>query len=897
MSTPDLDFDSEELDPVDIDATESNKFEKLIHEGDKKYKLTGMYKDWFLDYASYVILERAVPHINDGLKPVQRRILHAMKRMDDGRYNKVANIIGFTMQFHPHGDASIGDALVQLGQKDLLIDCQGNWGNTLTGDPAAAPRYIEARLSKFANDVVFNPKTTSWMKSYDGRNLEPINLPVKFPLLLAQGVEGIAVGLASKILPHNFNELIDASIAYLKGKDFVLYPDFPTGGLVDCSKYNNGLRGSAIKVRARITKLDKKTLVITEIPFGQTTSKLIESILKANDKGKIKIRKVDDNTSEGAEIVVHLHNDISPDKTIDALYAFTDCELSISPNSCVIRDKEPCFLGVDVILRHNTDFTMHLLKTELEIRMSELENAWHYTSLEKIFFEEKIYRVLEQDAKNWEAQLVKVEEELQKFRNVLRKDITREDVLKLVEKPVRKISVFDVKELDQAIKKIEEEMKEVAHNLATLVDFTIAYYANLKKKYGSKFPRKTELSNFETIQATKVVVANAKLYANKLEGFVGMDLKRDENAEFICECSDIDDVIVFLKTGKYLVTKISEKAFIGRDIIHVGVFNKNDDRCIYNAVYKNGKSGEVYVKRFAVTGVTRDKEYDLTQGKESSQVLWFTANPNGEAEVLKVYLKPRPKLKKLIFEFDFANLAIKGRASMGNILSKNPVHKIQLKSKGVSSFGGQSIWFDQDINRLNTDSRGLFLGEYLPTDKILVICKTGDYYTTNFDLSNRYQGEIKIIEKLDTQKVYTATYFDAEMNAFYVKRFSFEPSDNSVQLFISEAPGSYLVEICEDKYPQLEINFGGKHSKRPQEYIDVEEFIGKKSFRAKGKRITTYEVDSILFTTPLDKDGTSEEVEITGEEQIFSGFELVDDEIQNTENSGNEVNNNSPTLF
>jgi len=897
MSTPDLDFDSEELDPVDIDATESNKFEKLIHEGDKKYKLTGMYKDWFLDYASYVILERAVPHINDGLKPVQRRILHAMKRMDDGRYNKVANIIGFTMQFHPHGDASIGDALVQLGQKDLLIDCQGNWGNTLTGDPAAAPRYIEARLSKFANDVVFNPKTTSWMKSYDGRNLEPINLPVKFPLLLAQGVEGIAVGLASKILPHNFNELIDASIAYLKGKDFVLYPDFPTGGLVDCSKYNNGLRGSAIKVRARITKLDKKTLVITEIPFGQTTSKLIESILKANDKGKIKIRKVDDNTSEGAEIVVHLHNDISPDKTIDALYAFTDCELSISPNSCVIKDKEPCFLGVDEILRHNTDYTMHLLKTELEIRMSELENAWHYTSLEKIFFEEKIYRVLEQDAKNWEAQLNKVEEELQKFRNVLRKDITREDVLKLVEKPVRKISVFDVKELDQAIKKIEEEMKEVAHNLSTIVDFTIAYYANLKKKYGSKFPRKTELSNFETIQATKVVVANAKLYANKLEGFVGMDLKRDENAEFICECSDIDDVIIFLKTGKYLVTKISEKAFIGRDIIHVGVFNKNDDRCIYNAVYKNGKSGEVYVKRFAVTGVTRDKEYDLTQGKESSQVLWFTANPNGEAEVLKVYLKPRPKLKKLIFEFDFANLAIKGRASMGNILSKNPVHKIQLKSKGVSSFGGQSIWFDQDINRLNTDSRGLFLGEYLPTDKILVICKTGDYYTTNFDLSNRYQGEIKIIEKLDTQKVYTATYFDAEMNAFYVKRFSFEPSDNSVQLFISEAPGSYLVEICEEKYPQLEINFGGKHSKRPQEYIDVEEFIGKKSFRAKGKRITTYEVDSILFTTPLDKDGSSEEAEIQGDEQIFSGFELVDDETQNTENSGNEVNNSSPTLF
>ncbi|GAB1472918.1 DNA gyrase/topoisomerase IV subunit A [Bacteroidota bacterium] len=894
MSNPDLDFEFEAEEPLESsEPVESSKYDKLINEGDKRYKLTGMYKDWFLDYASYVILERAVPHIDDGLKPVQRRILHSMKRMDDGRYNKVANIIGHTMQFHPHGDASIGDALVQLGQKDLLVDCQGNWGNTLTGDSAAAPRYIEARLSKFALEVLFNAKTTKWMRSYDGRNQEPVSLPSKFPLLLAMGVEGIAVGLASKILPHNFNELIDASISWLKNEPFTLYPDFPTGGLADCSKYNGGLRGSVVKVRAKISKLDKKTLVITEIPFGLTTSKLIESILKANDKGKIKIRKVDDNTSEGAEIVVHLHNDISPDKTIDALYAFTDCEISISPNSCVIKDSQPHFIGVEEILGHNTERTRSLLKLELEIRLSELEENWHYTSLEKIFFEEKIYRLLEKDAKNWEEQLAAILTELKKYESRLKREVTGEDVLKLVEKPVRKISMFDVKQLEDIISKIEAEIAEVKNNLEHLTQYTIKYFTQLKKRYGAEYVRKTELCNFETIHATKVVAANAKLYANKIEGFVGMDLKRDENAEFVCECSDIDDIIVFLKSGKYIVTKISEKQFVGREIIHVGLFTRNDERTIYNAVYKNGKGGEVFVKRFAVSGVTRDKEYDLTQGKEGSQVLWFTANPNGEAETLKVFLKPRPKLKKLIFEFDFSNLIIKGRSSMGNILSKNPVHKIQLKSKGISQFGGQSVWFDQDINRLNTDSRGLYLGDFMNNDHILVVCRNGEYYTTNFDLSNRYQGEILLVEKLDIHKIYSAVYYDGEAGCFYLKRFSFEPNDNTVQLFISESQGSYLHSVSTDKYPQVEIIFAGKHQKRAPEKIDVEEFISCKSFRAKGKRVTTFEVGSISFVDPLEKEGVADIIENGIDESDF--IELLPDEPFNKDDGENNMT--TPTLF
>ena len=861
----------------------SDKYNKLIQDGDNKYRLTGMYKDWFLDYASYVILERAVPHITDGFKPVQRRILHAMKQIDDGRYNKVANIIGQTMQYHPHGDASIGDALVQLGQKELLIDSQGNWGNILTGDGAAAPRYIEARLSKFANDVVFNPKTTEWMSSYDGRNQEPVNLPVKFPLLLAQGAEGIAVGLASKILPHNFNELIDASISYLRGEEFELYPDFATGGLIDCSRYNRGLRGGAVKVRARITKVDKKTLSITEIPFGKTTAGLIESIIKANDKGKIKIKKIDDNTAREAEIIITLHNDISPDKTIDALYAFTDCEVSISPNACVIMDKHPHFIGVDDILRYNTDHTKHLLKRELEIRLDELENSWHYFSLEKIFFENKVYRLLEKDARSWEEQLDDVYAKMLEFQHLVHKPIIMEDILKLVEKPVRKISKFDVKEVEEKLMKLEAEMVEVKNNLEHLVEYTIAYFNNLKEKYGSKYPRITEICSFETIEATKVAVANAKLYMNRAEGFVGMDLKKDENAEYVCECSDIDDIIVFLKNGKYTVTKIADKSFVGKNIIHAGIFVRNDQRTIYNAVYRDGKNGNVYVKRFSITGVTRDKEYDITQGKPDSQLLWFSANPNGEAEVLKIFLKPRPKLKKLIFEFDFASIAVKGRASMGNILSKNPLHKIQLKSKGVSTIGGKPIWFDPDINRLNEDAHGIPLGEFHSNDQILAICKDGHYYTTNYDLSNRYQGDILKVEKLDSQKTYSAIYFDGESKDFYIKRFSFEPSINVVSLFISDAPGSYFVELSDEQFPQVLIEFGGKHEKRPAETIDVEQFIGKKGFKAKGKKATTFEVASIRFIEPLQKDEptaeASEEADTTpdnGTESNPESFNIGD---------------------
>ena len=856
----------EEMDEiVEGTAESSGKYEKLIQDGENKYKLTGMYRDWFLDYASYVILERAVPHITDGFKPVQRRIMHAMKNIDDGRYNKVANIIGQTMQYHPHGDASIGDALVQLGQKDLLIDCQGNWGNILTGDSAAAPRYIEARLSEFAKEVVFNPKTTEWMNSYDGRNQEPVNLPVKFPLLLVQGVEGIAVGLASKILPHNFNEVIDAAIAHYKGEEFELYPDFPTGGLVDCSKYNRGLRGGAVKVRAKITKLDKKTLVINELPFGKSTSILIESILKANDKGKIKIKKVDDNTAANAEIIIHLHNDISPDKTIDALYAFTDCEVSISPNACVIMDKHPHFIGVDEILRYSADYTKELLKRELEIRLAELENEWHYFSLEKIFFENKVYRILEQEARTWEEQLDDVHKKMLEFQKLVLRPIIMDDILKLVEKPVRKISKFDVKVVDEKIAKLEAEMKVVKNNLANLVAYAIDYFKKLKKKYGEKYPRLTEISNFETIEAVKVAVANAKLYVNREEGFIGTDLKKDENAEYLCECSDIDDIIVFLKTGKYIVTKVQSKAFVGKDIIHAAVFLKNDTRTIYNVAYRDGKysadgkGGIVYAKRFAVTGVTRDKWYDVTQGKQDSALIWFSANPNGEAEILKVFLKPRPKLKKLIFEYNFAELSVKGRASMGNILSRNPLHKVQLKTKGIATMGGKPIWFDEDINRLNEDSRGRLLGEFQPGDRILVVCMDGTYHTTNFDLSNRYQGELLKVEKFDQEKTFSAIYVDGETGFHYIKRFAFEPSDNVPQLFISEAPGSRFVELSEDLHPQALITFGGKHAKREDEAIDVEEFIGKKGFRAKGKRATAFEVESVKFIEPLQKEDPEEE--------------------------------------
>lgn len=852
----DNDLPAEEINEQEDEAAvelEPGKFDKLLGEHSRKFKLSGMFKDWFLDYSSYVILYRAVPHIVDGMKPVQRRVLHAMWKIDDGRYTKVANIVGQAMQYHPHGDQSILGALVQMGQKNYLIDCQGNWGNILTGDSNAAPRYIEARLTKFAKEVVFNPKTTNWMTSYDGRNQEPVELPIKFPLLLAQGAEGIAVGLASKILPHNFNEIIDAAVAHLQGKGFELYPDFPTGGFADCSKYMKGQRGGVVKVRAKIEKVDKNTLSINEIPFGKTTHIIIDSILKAKEKGKIKIKKIDDLTTDKAKIVIHLPNDVSPDKTIDALYAFTDCEVSISPNACVIVDHKPQFLSVDEILRYSTDHTKSLLGQELQIRLDELENDWHYSSLEKIFFENKVYKILEGDAKTWEDQLDEVFAKMLEFQGLLKRDITMEDIHKLVEKPVRKISKFDTKAVDEKLRGIEDEMDEVKNHLEHLTEFTINYFKNLKKKYGKDYPRLTELTGFESIAVTKVVSNNAKLYANKEEGFVGIALKKEDNAEFICDCSDLSEIIVIHKDGKYRVTKVSEKAFFGKDILYVGIFDRNDQRTIYNVIYRDGKSSVSYAKRFAITSVTRDKEYDITTGTPGSQILWFTVNHNGEAETVKIYYRQRAKLKKLIDEYDFSQLLIKGRASRGNLVSKNAIQKIQLKSKGISTIGGKDIWFDEDIQRLNEDGRGLHLGQFNTGDHILVICKDGTYYTTSFDLSNRYQGDILKIEKLDTGKTYTALYYDKAVTSFYVKRFSFEVSDNTSVSFISEAKGSYLVEVSDDKHPQFEITFGGKHEHREAELVDAEEFIGKKGIQAKGKRVSAMDVKAVKFVEPLHK--------------------------------------------
>jgi topoisomerase-4 subunit A len=810
--------------------------------------LSGMYQDWFLDYASYVILERAVPHLHDGLKPVQRRILHSMKRMDDGRYNKVANIIGHTMQFHPHGDASIGDALVQLGQKELLVEAQGNWGNLLTGDGAAAPRYIEARLSKFALEVVFNHKTTEWKSSYDGRNKEPVTLPVKFPLLLALGGEGIAVGLASKILPHNFNELIDASIDYLQGKDFVLYPDFPTAGMVDVSKYNDGQRGGVIKVRAKIEKVDKKALIITEIPFGKTTTTLIESIIKASEKGKIKIRKIDDNTSANVEIVVHLLPGVSPDKTIDALYALTDCEYSISPNTCVIVDDKPSFMGVSTILKHSADRTVALLKSELEIRKSELEEEWHMSSLEKIFIEERIYHDIE-ECETWEAVIEAIDKGLDPFKKLLLREVTREDIIQLTEIKIKRISKFDVKKADEHIKNIETELEEVKNHLGNIIPFTVNYFRQIKKKYGKGKDRRTEIRSFDTIQATKVVANNAKLYINYKEGFIGTGLKKDE---FICDCSDIDDVIVIRKDGVYLITKVAEKVFVGNDILYAQVFLKNDERTIYNIVYQDGKDGPLLAKRCAISGLTRDKEYDLTRGTPGSKIVYLSANPNGEAEVIKVHHKPKARLKKLVFEFDFGQMTIKGKSSMGNILTKNAVQKISLKEKGLSTLGGRKIWFDDAVFRLNVDGRGIFLGEFSADDKILVITKNGYFRIAGFDLSSHFEDNILIIEKFREGKVYSAVYWDAEQKYYYVKRFTIEESEKT-QCFINEDPESKLLSITEVEYPRFEIHFGGKHKNRETEIIEVAEFIGVKSYKAKGKRITSFMVDNILEIEPIVK--------------------------------------------
>lgn len=809
-------------------------------------RLNSMYEDYFIDYASYVILERAVPNITDGLKPVQRRILHSMKKLDDGRYNKVANIIGHTMQFHPHGDASIGDALVQLGQKNLLIDAQGNWGNIYTGDSSAAPRYIEARLSSFANDVVFNPKTTEWQLTYDGRNKEPLTLPVKFPLLLAQGGEGIAVGLSSKILPHNFNELIDASIKHLQGKSFELYPDFPTGGNADFSKYNDGKRGGQVRVRARIEKLDKKTLVVRDLPFGKTTGTLIDSIIKANEKGKIKIRKIDDNTAENVEIVVQLAPNMSSDKTIDALYAFTDCEVSISPNCCVIDEDKPRFIGVSEVLRTNTDNTKALLKRELEIRMSELEENWHMSSLEKIFIEERIYRDIE-ECETWEAVIEAIEKGLQPFLKKLRRDVTRDDIIKLTEIRIKRISKYDVKKANELIKGIEDEIAEVKNNLANLVEFTIEYYRNIKKKHGKGRERMTEIKSFENIVASKVVVANEKLYVNRADGFVGTGLKKDE---YVCDCSDIDDIIVFLRDGTYIVNRVAEKIFVGKNIIHVGVFKRNDKRTIYNVIYYDGNSGNTMMKRCPIKGVTRDKHYNIGKEHKNTRILYMTANPNGEAETVKVFLKPRPRLKKPMFDMNFSELAIKGRSAAGNILTKYAVHKITMKEKGVSTLGGRKIWFDPDVNRLNADARGDFLGEFSGDNKILVITKSGNFRITSFDLANHFEDDLLIIEKYRPDKIWSAAYYDAELEYYYVKRFRIEPYEKPTG-FIGDHPDSRLIRITEVEYPRLELKFGGKNKDRDSEIIEVADFIAVKSFRARGKRLSNYEVKVIQELEPL----------------------------------------------
>ena len=844
----------EELDSEVAESAEpTGRFDKLLGEHSRKYKLSGMFKDWFLDYSSYTILDRAVPHIVDGLKPVQRRVLHAMYVNDDGTLTKAAKVVGQVMAYHPHGDQSIFGALVTLGQKNLLIDTQGNWGNIITGDPNAAGRYIECRLSKFAKEVVFNPKTTSWIRSYDGKLDEPIELPVKFPLLLAQGTEGIAVGLASKILPHNFNELIDASIAILEEKEFEIYPDFPTGGFADCSKYNKGLRGGVVKVRAKLEKIDKNTIAITEVPFGKTTHALCDSILKAKEKGKIKIKKIDDLTTSQANIIIHLPNDVSPDKTIDALYAFTDCEVSISPNMCVIVDHKPEFLTVDEVLKYDTMHTKGLLGRELEIRMSELENDWHYNSLERIFFENRIYKILEGNSVSWEAQLDEVFTKMKEYQHCVKREIIMDDIHKLVEKPVRKISKFDAKAVEEKLKSLEEEMAQVQYNLDHLTDYTITYFKNIKKKYGKAYPRQTEITSFESIAATKVVNNNAKLYANKAEGFVGTALKKDDNGEYICDCSDLSEIIVIMKNGKYLVTKVSDKAFFGKDIIHVDVFDRNDTRTIYNVIYREGKTSLSYAKRFAVTSITRDKEYDITMGTEGSTILWFTANKNGEAETVKINLRPRPMLKKLTGEYDFSTLAIKGKATRGNLVSKNPIQKILLKSKGVSTIGGKDIWFDADIQKLNDESRGEYLGQFNTGDHVLAVFKDGTCYTTSFDVSNRYQGELLRLEKLDTNKTFAALYYDGASKCFYIKRFSFEVSDNTPISFISDAKGSYLIALCEDKHPQFEITFGGKHEHREAEKVDAEEFIAKKGINAKGKRVSAYEVKSVTFIEPLHK--------------------------------------------
>ena len=834
-----------------VDDAHSNYKPAYRFDASAVHHLSGMYKNWFLDYASYVILERAVPHIEDGLKPVQRRILHSMKRMDDGRYNKVANIVGHTMQFHPHGDASIGDALVQMGQKDLLIDCQGNWGNILTGDRAAAPRYIEARLSKFALDVVFNPKTTDWQLSYDGRNKEPITLPVKFPLLLAQGAEGIAVGLSSKLLPHNLNEICDAAIKYLRGEDFQLYPDFPTGGAIDVSKYNDGQRGGVLKVRAKIEKLDNKTLVIREIPFSKTTTTLIDSILKAIDKGKIKAKRVDDNTAAEVEIQVHLTPGVSSDKTMDALYAFSDCEINISPNCCVIEDNKPCFLTVSDVLRHGVDRAMGLLRKELQIRRGELLEQLFFASLERIFIEQRIYKEkkFEQAADMNEA-VAFVDLKLTPFKPDFIREVTRDDILRLMEIKMQRILKFNKDKADEFIARIKAEVAEIEHDLEHMTDVTINWFMFIKNKYGNEHPRHTEIRSFDTIDSAKVVEANQKLYINRQEGFIGTGLKKDE---FVCNCSDIDDIIIFYKNGKYKIIKVADKIFVGKGIIWLQVFKKNDKRTIYNVVYKDGREGYYYMKRFNVTSMTRDREYDLTAGTPGSKVNYFTANPNGEAEIIKVVLEPDPKKKRqnIFLERDFSKVMIKSRGAKGVILTKQSIHRIGLKSQGHSTLGGRKVWFDPDVKRINYEEHGRFLGEFFDEDRILVILDNNDFYITNFDANNHYPDNIVRIEKWQPDKVWTAVLFDADNQGYpYIKRFTMDAMTKP-QNFVGENVNSRLVILTDVPFPRIKVTYGGHDAARSPEEIDAEQFIGQKGFKAKGKRISTWQIGTIEELEPV----------------------------------------------
>ncbi|HSV87237.1 MAG TPA: DNA gyrase/topoisomerase IV subunit A [Bacteroidales bacterium] len=809
-------------------------------------KLSGMYQDWFLDYASYVILERAVPEMRDGLKPVQRRILHSMKEMDDGRYNKVANIIGHTMKYHPHGDASIGDALVQLGQKDLIIDTQGNWGNILTGDSAAAPRYIEARPSKFALDVLFNHKTTRWKPSYDGRNKEPVTLPVKFPLLLAQGVEGIAVGLASKILPHNFVELIDAAILYFQGEEPNILPDFPTGGLADFSKYNAGLRGGKVRIRARISMLDKKTLVISEIPFGTTTGSLIDSIVAANEKGKIKIRKIEDNTAQNVEIQVHLMPGISPDQTIDALYAFSDCEISISPNSCIIDHDRPRFLDVNQLLKISADNTIDLLRSELEIEKHELLEQLLFSSLEKIFIEKRIYRQIE-ECETWEAVIDTIDKGLEPYKKLFYREIIRDDIVRLTEIKIKRISRYDAFKADELMRELESKLAKVNEHLANLVQYAIDYFTRIREKYGKGRERKTEIRFFDTIEATRVAVANEKLYVNRSEGFAGTGMKKDE---YVCDCSDIDDIIVFREDGTFLVTRVSEKSFVGKDIIHIGVFERNNDRTIYNMVYQDGSKGASFMKRFAVKGITRDKEYNLTRGTKGSKVLYFTANPNGEAEMVTVFLRHKPKLKKPVFDLDFAELSIKGRAATGNLVTKHPVRKVVLKGLGVSTLGAIDIWFDDSVLRLNTDKRGFFVGDFKGDDKILAVFQNGTYRIMGFELGSHFDEKPLLIRKMKEGLALSAIFFDAEQGCQYLKRFEPEPNGKATQ-FIGEHPGNKLILITDEPWPRLQVNLAAT-ARKPESSteIDVESFIAVKSYKARGKRLSSIDIVSVEWLEP-----------------------------------------------